>query len=270
MKDNRSPRKVTPHRIGTKRLINKNKVAIRRAKFKRNGNSNNTHDVISLEEGEIPTDEETVCLKTPAIKSNANYSNGDDDDDCVLIEPHVAEITIEDDNDNENDDLPSSSDVSSSYQSLVHSFKERVSSTPCHSSKNNSQKTSATDGESSNGTLPYFIDVFGRRSGIETINSTDTFSDYTKLSTALGDKAASRQRKVCLKEKSCNEIIDLDISENNEQSSTLKRKSPCNVDHDDDDDDSIIFVSETNKNDFISINDCHLLPSRKVSFAILV
>lgn len=219
--------------------------------------------MISLEEGEIRTDDEALCIDTLATKSEAKDNEHDDDDDCVVIEPNIDEITIEDEN--ENEEFPLSNNVCNNYQSLVHSFKERVSSTPYHKRKDNAEKYTESDEESP----PYFVDILGRRSGIESINSTDTFSEYIKFGSALGDKSVSKQRREHLKEKDCEEIIELDDFQHSEQNSTLKRKCSYGNNHgkddDEDDDESVIFVSETNQNDFISIKDSQLHSPYKVN-----
>ncbi|XP_037819177.1 putative uncharacterized protein DDB_G0287457 isoform X2 [Lucilia sericata] len=248
-----TPKKISSHKKGSKRLINNsNNNNISKRKLNKHRKNNSQNVTTTLEEGEIRS-ESDISLVEVAKKKEENNNNDDDDDDCIVIEPTLEEITI-DDNDGD-DDIPSTSDGSTNYQSLINSFKHRVSSTPCHNKKSSSTyasivKSSTKDNNNLNKddeNLPFFLDV-GRRSGIESINSTDTFTNYTKLSTLKENS----YRTVRLKETTCDdEIINLD-----DQDSTLKRKS------NDLDDDSVIFVGESNKMDFIPIVDDTIPPNK--------
>ncbi|XP_065369751.1 uncharacterized protein LOC135962006 [Calliphora vicina] len=227
-----------------KRLINNSSSNINRRIVKRK--SKVSHSVATLEEGEIRSETERYVAN--AATDTSNKAEDSDDDDCIVIEPTLEEITITDIDDD--DDVPSTSDISTNYQSLIKSFKDRVSSTPCHNNNSTIMKNSNNDGvnPTNDDVLPFFEDV-GRRSGIESINSTDTFIDYTKFST-LNENSQQKPRK----ENTCDKIINISDTGND---STLKRKS---LDYDDD---SVIFISETNGNDFIPIVD-DLIPPHKI------
>lgn len=264
-------KKTSPLKKANKRLLNNSKNKFKKKGNNKNNKSKDTHSITTLEEGEIRSDIEQSEGNTTA--DTHKIESEEDGDDCVVIEPTLEEITVDDDDDdNDEDDAPSTtSDISTNYQSLINSFQQRISSTPCQTKKPissyasilrncNSEEINIENGNEEEN-LPFFVDV-GRRSGIESINSTDTFNDYTKLST-LKENPLQRGRSIRLKENNTNnnvEIIDLDNSSYNKTNSTLKRKSTNN---EDDDDDSVIFISETNKNDFIPINDPNV-PARKV------
>ncbi|XP_023303449.2 putative uncharacterized protein DDB_G0289963, partial [Lucilia cuprina] len=253
-----TPKKMSSHKKGNKRLINNsNNNNNSKRKLNKHRKNNPQNITTTLEEGEIRSESDISLVEDARKKeeNNNNNDNDDDDDDCIVIEPTLEEITIDDNDGDDDDDIPSTSDGSTNYQSLINSFKHRISSTPCHSKKSSFTYASVVknltkDDNNSNKddeNLPFFLDV-GRRSGIESINSTDTFTNYTKLSTLKENS----YRTVRLKETTCNdEIINLD-----DQDSTLKRKST------DLDDDSVIFVSESNKADFIPIVDDTIPPNK--------
>ncbi|KAM7343159.1 aarF domain containing kinase 1 isoform 2-T2 [Cochliomyia hominivorax] len=271
VKDNQTnkiltPRKVSPMKKLKKRLINQNNSR----KKKNHVIKGKSKD--EREEGEICSDidESLGNNETDTIQNKNNKQYESDDDDCVVIEPTLDEITVDDCDDkdvdnknNDKDDVGSASDVSTHYESIMDSFAQRISSTPCQLNKpsyasvlKNSKNEEKNNYEEN---LPFYVDV-GRGSIYESINSTDTFDDYNKLST-LKEKSPTTQRTVRLKETTEAQIIDLDSSCYDKTNSTLKKKS-LNLteiddkdDDDDGDDDSVIFISEENGNDFIPIND---------------
>lgn len=226
---------------------------------------------------------------TEKITTQSSSEDAEDsDNDCIIVEKSDTHITIVDDvdedNNNDDDSDGSSNDdanttFTAGYQSMFQSFSNNLSSTPCVNKRLRNFKSSDTSkspvshspnrstspvGE----TTPFFVDVSGKaflgniqyntRKPAKDPNDDDD-DDVVIIdddNTTLTIKSTTRE---AIKRK----------SSSSEESSSTSSGSSSEEDEEDGEivgvnskkggststaDESVVFVSETNNNDFIPIN----------------
>lgn len=182
-------------------------------------------------------------------RSYAKKNMDEDDDDCICIEPTIEEIVM--------DDLDDSDDeLKSEYQNLLISFDRKFTSTPL---QNRPQQVFTQTPQAKNlnliqclenEALPFFEDIAGDL--VFTPPIYKTLSVLTEESKAKQSAESLKDREAKLNNNnsiaSPITIIDDSSLKDKRHDSTLKAREPSISE-----DDSVIFVSETNKNDFLPL-----------------
>ncbi|KAL9919938.1 uncharacterized protein ACN427_001671 isoform 1-T1 [Glossina fuscipes fuscipes] len=196
----------------------------------------------------ISCDEENFNLNH---RSNAKKNMVEDDDDCICIEPDIEEIVI-DDADASDDELRSE------YQNLLISFRQKPTSTPLQ--KGPQKMSTQTFPQSKNLNLieclendasPFFEDIAG--------DLVFTPPLIYKTLSVLTEESKEKRNTESLKDHEAKltnnntiaspiTILDDSSVKDKTDDSTLKVREPSVSE-----DDSVIFVSETNKNDFLPL-----------------
>lgn len=220
---------------------------------------------------------------TEKITTQSSSEDAEDsDNDCIIVEKSDTHITIVDEDNSDDDSDGSSNDdanttFTAGYQSMFQSFSNNLSSTPCVNKRQRNFKSSDTSkspvshspnrstspvGE----TTPFFVDVSGKaflgniqyntRKPAKDPNDDDDVVIIDDDNTTLTIKSTTRE---AIKRK----------SSSSEESSSTSTASSSEEDEEDGEivgvnskkggststaDDSVVFVSETNNNDFIPIN----------------
>ncbi|XP_036331183.1 uncharacterized protein LOC118742880 [Rhagoletis pomonella] len=212
---------------------------------------------VTIEEGEIISDDEVNHSQTKkALNTKPSGTSAvETDDDCICIEPQIEQIVID-------DDLPETSrskrknNISSGYVSLLQGINDRdskltnklVTSTPYgEGSKRPAVRNSTQCNENDIGDLTgLFYEDVSIINPLETIISEDTFTNYTKMSTLVGEeRKAKKKKRIGNKSQKQSADISKDFLTLDE---TLKLANPNEEENEKEvtqTDDSVIFISET-------------------------
>lgn len=231
----------------------------------------------------------TQSVTEKSTGQSSSKDSEDSDNDCIIVEKSDTHITIVDDvdedNNNDDDSDGSSNDdanttFTAGYQSMFQSFSNNLSSTPCVNTRLRNFKSSDTSkspvshspnrstspvGE----TTPFFVDVSGKaflgniqyntRKPAKDPNDDDD-DDVVIIdddNTTLTIKSTTREaikRKSSSSEESSSTSSGSSSEEEEEEDGQIVDVNSKKGGSTSTADDSVVFVSETNNNDFIPIN----------------